>query len=182
MRVVDAVSLFTGEILRVVGVEGVDLPEAAVRDQFAHVCHVREEPRPHGLDHCEARSQAEFDDVGSLCVRESERLLDEDVFAVFEREPCVFGVQVVWRCDVNHVDVRVGSEVLIRTMGLGNPMGCRESLRGRERTRPDSRHPVAVCGQVSRERSGDASRCEDPPTNHPVRSWERLPHAHDAAR
>ena len=166
---VEAVARVARDLLRVVGEHRADLAERAAADELAHADHVREVARPHRLHREQPAFGRDIANGGRLGAGQRERLLDEDVLAVLEREDRVLGVHRVRgrrrrRCR------RRGPTRAPRTSraraGSRTPPRTGRRIRG---TRSDRGDVESRGAQIAREGMGDAARGEDSPaqSSHP---------------
>ncbi len=101
------------DLLGVVGEDGADIAERAIREQLADPHHVRQVPGPHGLHGEQSPLGRDVAHPGGLGGVQGEGLLDEHVLAGLEGEDRVLGVQRMRRRDVDDVDVGVGDELFV---------------------------------------------------------------------
>ena len=139
-------------------------PSAPCGDEFADADHVREVARPHRLHREQPAFGRRHRGRAAASARgERERLLDEDVLAVLEREDRVLGVQRMRGRDVDDVDVRVGDEVFVRAVRARDAELGREGSPRLGAARADGGDVEARGAKIAGEGVGDAARGEDAP-------------------
>ena len=128
---VEPVGRVAGEQLVVVGDQRAHLAEGSGGDDLADAQHVRQEPRPHRLEHHEVFAGGQFHHGAGLGGVQREGLLHQGVLSGVQRELSVGGMERVRRGHVDRIDLRVRHEVLVAAVrGADSEFGG-ECLGGR---------------------------------------------------
>ncbi len=146
-----------------VGRDDAHLAEGAGGEDLADADHVGQVARPHRLHGEQAFLGGAVADERGLGRVEGEGLLDKHVLAVIQRQQGVVDVTGVRGRDVDDVDVGVGHELLVRTVGVRDVVLFGERASAVDAARADGGDVSSRRAQVGGEGVGDAARREDAP-------------------